>query len=108
MGGSFERLPVEYQFGLTRYGMNAGHGAMRKRVAELLGMTKKDGSWVANRKGKDFLQYKPWKLKLGVEQFSAERPQRAATAHTAQAIHISQKIFGIMPSGGSDSLLFFR
>jgi hypothetical protein len=56
---------------------------------------------------RDFLQYKAWKLKHSAEQFNAHRPQRAATTHTAQAIHLSQKIFGINPLG-SDALLVCR
>ena len=32
----------------------------------------------------------------------------AATAHAAQAIHLSQKTFGIDPAGTGDSLLFTR
>ena len=108
IGGSFNRLPVEHRFALTRYGMNAGVGAMRKRIMELLGVTRRHGKYVHNRTGRDFLQYKPWKLKHGIEQFSRYHPQRAATAHTAQAIHLSQRIFGIDPVSADDSLLFIR
>jgi hypothetical protein len=108
MGGSLERLPVEYQFALTRYALNAGVGRLQLRVMEFLGMTRRHGHYVQNRTSKEFIQYKPWKLRHGLEQFSRHKPQRAATAHTAQAIHISQKIFGIIPTGGRDSLLFIR
>jgi hypothetical protein len=108
MGGSFNRLPVEYRFALTRFGMNAGPGAMRKRIMDFLGVTHRHGKYEHNRTGRDFLQYKPWKLEHNVEQFNKRFPRRAATAHTAQAIHLSQKIFGINPVSGDDSLLFFR
>ena len=43
-----------------------------------------------------------------LEQFFGQAPQRAATAHAAQAIHLSQKIFGIDPAGSGVSLLFIR
>ncbi|MPZ29527.1 MAG: hypothetical protein GEV13_00775 [Rhodospirillales bacterium] len=108
MGGSFDRLPVEHQFALTRYGLNAGVGAAQKRIMEFFGITLRHGRHVQDRDSKEFLQYKPWKLKQGVEQFNRHRPQRAATAHAAQAIHISQRIFGIHPSGGPDSILFIH
>jgi hypothetical protein len=108
VGGSFNRLPVEYRFALTRFGMNAGPGAMRKRIMDFLGVTQRHGKYVHNRMGRDFLRYRPWKLEHDIEQFSRHRALRAATAHTAQAIHLSQKIFGINPVSGDDSLLFFR
>ncbi|HEU5095386.1 MAG TPA: hypothetical protein VFT77_09510 [Reyranella sp.] len=108
MGGSFDRLPVEYQFALARYGVNAGIGAARQRVMEFLGMTLHHGRYARDRGGKEFLQYKPGTLDHGVERFSRHHPQRAATAHAAQAIHLSQKIFGIDPAGHGDSLLFIR
>jgi hypothetical protein len=108
MGGSFDRLPVERQFALTRYADNAGVGKAQQRVMEFLGMSLHKASFVQDQDRKEFLVYTPWKLKEGLEQFSAGRPQRAATAHAAQAIHISQKIFGIDPAGSGDSLLFIR
>jgi hypothetical protein len=108
MGGSFDRLPVEHQFALTRYATNAGVGKAQQRVMEFLGMSLHKGSYVQHKNPKEFLVYKPWKLQRGVEQFSAHHPQRAATAHAAQAIHISQKIFGIDPAGSGDSILFIR
>jgi hypothetical protein len=108
IGGSFDRLTVEHQFALTRYTMNAGAGAARKRVSELLGFSPGKKGLVHDKKPREFLAYTPWKLKDGVEQFSATHPQRAATAHAAQAIHLSQKIFAIYPAGGRDSLMFIR
>jgi hypothetical protein len=108
MGGRLDRLPVEYRFALTRYGMNAGPGALRKQIMALLGMTRRHGKYVHTGTGRDFLQYKPWMLKDGKEQFTRHRPRRAATAHTAQAIHLSQAIFGVDPVSGDDSLLFVR
>jgi len=108
MGGSIERLAIEHRFAITRYALNGGVGAMRLRVMEFLGMSGRPGHYVQNREGKEFLQYKHGKLKGGVEQFTRHRPQRAATAHAAQAIHISQKVFGINPAGLGDSLLFVR
>jgi hypothetical protein len=108
MGGSFDRLPVERQFALTRYADNAGGGKAQQRVMEFLGMSLHKASFVQDQDRKEFLVYTPWKLKEGLEQFSASHPQRAATAHAAQAIHISQKIFGIDPAGSGDSLLFIR
>jgi hypothetical protein len=59
-------------------------------------------------KSKEFLQFNPGKLVHGLEQFNRHKPQRAATAHMAQAIHLSQKIFGVNPAGTGDSLLFLR
>lgn len=108
MGGSFDRLPVEEQFALTRYGMNAGHGAMRLRIMQLLGARNDGKQYVYDRPRKDFLQFKSLKTVDGVEQFSSLHPQRAATAHTAQALHLSQRVFGINPAGLGDSLLFIR
>ena len=108
MGGSIDRLAIEHRFAMTRYAMNGGVGAVRLRAMEFLGMTGRPGHYVQNRDGKEFLQYRAGKLKQGVEQFTRHRPQRAATAHAAQAIHISQKIFGINPAGLGDSLLFNR
>jgi hypothetical protein len=105
-GGSFDRLPIEYQFAFTRFAMNAGPTAMRKQVRSLLGITTRHGKPVRGGRARDFFRYKPWKLEGGIEQFSRLFPQRAATAHVAQAIHLSQKIFGITPTGGGDSLLF--
>ncbi len=91
MGGSFDRLPVAQQ-----------------RVMEFLGMSLHKGVFVQDKDPKEFLVYKPGQLKDELEQFSAHHPQRAATAHAAQAIHMSQKIFGIDPAGSGDSLLFIR
>lgn len=108
IGGSFDRLPIEEQFALTRYGMNAGHGAMKLRIMQLLGARKDGGKYVYDRTSKDFLQFKPLKTAHGIEQFSSLHPQRAATAHTAQALHLSQRIFAINPAGLGDSLLFVR
>ena len=108
IGGSFDRLTVEHQFALTRYTMNAGAGAARKRILEFLGFSLGKKGLVHDKKTREFLAYTPWKLKGGVEQFSATHPQRAATAHAAQAIHLSQKIFAVYPAGGSDSLMFMR
>jgi hypothetical protein len=111
MGGSFDRLPVEDQFALTRYTMNAGAGAMRQRALEFLGMAqKKDGTFSQKNAGKAFLQYKPGALTPsktgdGPEMFNAHHPQRAATAHAAQAMHLSQRVFGVIPDGGRDSLM---
>jgi hypothetical protein len=75
---------------------------------EFLGMSLHDGKFVQDKDGKEFLIFTPGKLKQQLEQFSASHPQRAATVHAAQAIHISQKIFGIDPAGSGDSLLFIR
>jgi hypothetical protein len=108
MGGSFDRLPVERQYALARYAMNAGVGRAQQRVMEFLGMSLHKGTYLQDKDPKEFLVYKPWQLKDGLEQFSRNYPQRAATAHAAQAIHISQKIFGIDPAGVGDSLLFIR
>ena len=108
MGGSFDRLPVERQFALARYADNAGTGKAQQRVMEFLGMSLHDGKFVQDKDGKEFLIYTPGKLKQQLEQFSASHPQRAATVHAAQAIHISQKIFGIDLAGSGDSLLFIR
>ena len=108
MGGSFDRLPVEEQFALTRYGVNAGVGAARKRIMALLGLSLHKARYIQGGRSREFLQYKPWHLDHGVEQFSRHHPQRAATVHAAQAIHLSQKIFGINPAGLGDSLLFIR
>lgn len=110
MGASFDRLPVEERFALTRYAVNAGPGAVRKRIGQLLGMTRtrRGGKYIQNRKPYEFLQFKPWKLKRGLEQFNRHLPQRAATAHSAQAIHLSQVIFGVNPLKTDDSLVFVR
>lgn len=108
MGGSFDRLTAEHQFALTRYGVNAGQGRMKQRIMELLGTRKHHGQYVHDQKSKEFLQFNPGKLVHGLEQFNRHKPQRAATAHMAQAIHLSQKIFGINPAGTGDSLLFLR
>jgi len=111
MGGAFDRLPVEYRFALTRYVMNAGPGATRKCIMQFLGIQKEPGrlgKYVQKGKSREFLQFKPWKTERGIEQFIRKQPRRAATAHTAQAIHLSQKIFGVNPAGTGDSLLFFR
>ena len=111
MGGSFDRLTVEDQFAFTRYTMNAGPGAMRQRVLAFLGMVKqKDGTLVQMQAGKGFLVHmhgvlRPTKGGDGTEMFNAHHPQRAATVHAAQAIHLSQKVFGVMPDGGRDSLM---
>ena len=87
--------------------MNAGIGRAQQRVMEFLGLSLSEG--VFPRQGrKEFLQYRSGTLKGGVEQFSARHPQRAATAHAAQAVHISQKTFGINPRGTGDSLLLVR
>lgn len=108
MGGSFDRLPVERQFALERYAMNAGVGKAQQRIMEFLGMSLHKTSYVQDKDPKEFLVFTPGTLKDGLEQFVAKHPQRAATAHAAQAIHISQKIFGIDPAGAGDSLLFIR
>jgi hypothetical protein len=108
MGGNFDRLPVERQFALERYAMNAGVGKAQQRIMEFLGMSLHKTGYVQDKDSKEFLVYTPGTLKEGLEQFSAKHPQRAATAHAAQAIHISQKIFGIDPAGAGDSLLFIR
>ena len=108
MGGSFDRLPVERQYALARYAMNSGVGNAQQRVMEFLGMSLHKGTYVQDKDPKEFLVYKPGQLKDDLEQFSAHHPQRAATAHAAQAIHLSQKIFGIDPAGSGDSLLFIR
>jgi hypothetical protein len=109
MGASFDRLPVEERFALTRYAVNAGPGAVRGKIAEQLGMTQlRSGKYVENKNPRRFLQFKPWKLERGLEQFSRHHPQRAATAHAAQAIHLSQKIFKVNPLRADDSLLFVR
>ena len=108
MGGSFDRLPVERQYVLARYAMNSGVGNAKQRVMEFLGMSLHKGTYVQDKDPKEFLVYNPGKLKDDLEQFSAHHPQRAATAHAAQAIHLSQKIFGIDPAGTGDSLLFIR
>jgi hypothetical protein len=111
IGGSFDRLSVEDQFALTRYTMNAGPGAMRQRALEFLGMTqKKDGTFNHKNAGKAFLQHKhgaltPSKTGDGPERFNRHHPPRAATAHAAQAIHLSQRVFGVIPDGGRDSLM---
>jgi hypothetical protein len=107
-GGSFDRLPVEYRFALTRYALNAGGGAVRKRARELLGVVLKRGKFVHNGRVRDFLQFRHGALEHGVERFNRHKPQRGATAHTAQAIHLSQTIFGINPLVGNDGLLFFH
>ena len=108
MGGSFDRLTVEHQFALTRYAMNAGIGRAQQRVMEFLGLSLSKGVYSPDKASKEFLQYRSGTLKGGVEQFSARHPQRAATAHAAQAVHISQKTFGINPAGTGDSLLLVR
>jgi hypothetical protein len=108
MGGSFDRLPIEYRFALTRYAMNTGPGAVRSRAMEMLGITLQRGKYIHSRTGKDFFDYKSGSIKQRVEQFNRHHPRRAATVHTAQAIHLSEKIFGINPAAGDDSPLFFR
>jgi hypothetical protein len=75
---------------------------------EFLGMTLHKGTYVQDKDPKEFLVFQPGQLKEELEQFSAKHPQRAATAHAAQAIHLSQKIFGIDPAGSGVSLLFIR
>ena len=108
MGGSFDRLPVERQYALARYAMNSGVGNAQQRVMEFLGMSLHKGTYVQDKDPKEFLVFQPGQLKEELEQFSAKHPQRAATAHAAQAIHLSQKIFGIDPAGSGVSLLFIR
>ena len=108
MGGSFDRLTVEHQFALTRYAMNAGIGRTQQRVMEFLGLSLSKGVYSPDKTPSEFLEYRSGTLKEGLEQFSAHHPRRAATAHAAQAIHLSQKIFGIDPAGAGDSLLFTR
>jgi hypothetical protein len=69
----------------------------------------KRGSKYRHVRPKEFLQFKPWRVnKRKEEEFSRHLPSRAATAHAAQAIHISQKIFGLNPLGSDDSPLFLR
>jgi hypothetical protein len=108
MGGSFDRLTVEHQFALTRYALNAGIGRARQRIMEFLGLSLSKGVYSPGKASKEFLQYRSGTLKGGVEQFSARHPQRAATAHAAQAVHISQNTFGVNPAGTGDSILLVR
>lgn len=112
MGGSFDRLPVEYRFAITRYAMNAGPQAARKIMEQFLGLKKgRHGTYVpSSKRPKELLRYKPWRTIRGMEQFYAREgfALRAATAHAAQAIHLSQRIFGVNPLSADDSLLFVR
>ena len=110
MGGEFDFLPVEERFALTRFALNAGSGAMRKQLVEFLGLTLQRGNkYLHNATGREFLGFTSGTLKNGVEQFDSRHPRRAATVHTAQAIHLSQKIFNVDPlAGAPDALLLNR
>ena len=111
VGGAFDRLPIEYRFFLTRYGTNAGLGKARTAVREHFGarLVKRKGitSIAHDRKPKQILSFRRRPLKSGIETFHRKYPRRAATVHTAQAIHLSQQVFGI-PFRAGDSLLFMR
>jgi hypothetical protein len=72
-GHNFDLLPVEIRFTLIRLAFNAGHGRALKNLKQVL-------------EGQDILIRKRQK-KAG--------PQRQATIHAAQAIHISEKVFNI-------------
>jgi hypothetical protein len=88
--------------------MGGSFGRAQQRVMEFLGLSLSKGVYSPNKASKEFLQYRRGTLKDDLEQFSARHPQRAATAHAAQAVHISQRTFGINPAGTGDSLLLIR
>jgi hypothetical protein len=71
-GGNFDSLPAETRFVLTRIAFNAGHGRAFRNLNEAL-------------KGKDIL----------IRRVSRWGPQRAATVHSAQAIHLSETVFRV-------------
>jgi WXG100 family type VII secretion target len=74
-GKDFDKLPVETRFALTRLAFNAGLGRAKKNLLEALD-------------GQDILVHTSKKK---------EGPQRKATIHTAQAMHLSETIFGVTP-----------
>lgn len=78
-GGDFDALPVEVRFTLTRYGMNYGLGALEKQVRRIMG-----GSEPIPR--------------TGSTNPDTRHPLRTAVIHAAQAIHLSQKVFGTPPA----------
>jgi RHS repeat-associated protein len=108
VGGSFDRLPVEHQYALTRYAINAGIGAATKSMMSMIGFTKEGRQYVEGGTPRQFLQYTPWRVKDQMELFNKNHAERAATAHTAQAIHLSQTVFGVNPLSGGDAALFMR
>jgi hypothetical protein len=74
-GGDFDGLPIEVRLALLRVAFQGGHGAGRKYLRSAL-------------KGDDILIRKPQK-KAGL--------RRKATIRAAQAMHLSQHVFGVVP-----------
>jgi V8-like Glu-specific endopeptidase len=74
-GGDFDSLPLEARFALTRMAMAAGAKGAQPRLEQALA-------------GKDIMVRKPIKV-------VAYQTQRNATVRTAQALHLSEWIFGI-------------
>jgi Protein of unknown function (DUF4056) len=74
LSGDFDALPLETRWALIRMAFNAGMGGAQKRLARAL-------------KGEDILVRKDVKVK-------AYQTDRNATVRTAQAIHLSEWIFG--------------
>jgi hypothetical protein len=109
LGGAWDRLPIEERFTLARYGANAGLGAGRAAVQTLLGLKRvvaKGKSRLIEIKSGEILNFD--RRPLGADRIEASHrkyPLRAATVHAAQAIHLSQKIFGIAFQAGN-SVLF--
>jgi len=76
LGGDFDSFAPEVRFALTRLAFHAGIGRAKKNMQEFI------------VSGKDILVRRA-KSKSG--------PQRKATISAAQAIHISNSIFGVVP-----------
>ncbi len=76
LGDDFDKFAPEIRFALTRLAFNAGHGRAKKNMKDFI------------KNGKDVL-IRHKKSKAG--------PQRKATITAAQAIHISNSIFNIVP-----------
>jgi hypothetical protein len=81
VGSDFDKLPVEVRFTLIRRAFNAGHGRAREELAKTLG-------------GTDILVRDP-KIECTASNRTRTIGRRCATIRAAQAIHLSEKLFGV-------------